>query len=129
MEQFSLNYGRITGTYSGSGSALGGFSDVSGLGTETEVIEYREGGTAGAAAGNDNEYRYVPVRRFFGEDEDGFDFRDNGGDGEAVKVKPVFVTSVQTGGSSGMDDYPAADVDDGPGFDAFGTGDGYFDFG
>ncbi|EBA09272.1 hypothetical protein [Sagittula stellata] len=125
METLSLNYGKIDGTYNTS-ERLGGFSDVFGLGTETEVVD---GGTAGAAAGNENEYRYVPVRRYFGEDDDGFDFRDNGGDGDAVQLEPVFVTSVQTGGSSGADDYPAGEVEDGPGFDAFGSGDGYFDFG
>lgn len=64
----------------------GGFSDVSGLGTEITVAEYRSGGThtpdwtdlndsdPGAASGStlsDPEWRYVPVRRMADDGEDG----------------------------------------------------------
>lgn len=65
--------------------ASGGFSDVSGLGTEITVAEYREGvshtpdwtdlndsdpgRTAGSAA-TDTEWRYVPVRRTAGDSMD-----------------------------------------------------------
>jgi hypothetical protein len=67
---------------SGGTAPSGGFSDVSGLGAEVTVAEYRDGtehspewtnpndGDPGhTAAGSDPEWRYVPVRRFF-EDSD-----------------------------------------------------------
>ncbi|SMX43316.1 hypothetical protein [Maliponia aquimaris] len=76
-------------------TAKGGFSDVSGLGTEITVAEARHGpshtpewthptsgdpGAASGGAGSDPEWRYVPVRRIVdsGGDEDmGFHWGDD----------------------------------------------------
>lgn len=71
---------------SGGKAPLGGFSDVSGLGAEVTVAEYRDGTAhtpehtpewrdlnsgdpGGSPVSSDPEWRYVPVRRFAEDSE------------------------------------------------------------
>lgn len=67
---------------SGGKAPQGGFSDVSGLGVEVTVAEYRDGTAhtpewrdlnsgdpGGSPVSSDPEWRYVPVRRFADDSE------------------------------------------------------------